>query len=271
MSIEHPEDPALNISPVIDGPAPPHPPERWTLLDLLLFVVFSIFTFAFTGILALAAYRALRPIAGWSLPPRALAQNTFFLLGVQFAAYILIFVYIYVLVVYHYGLAFWEGMHWGHLKRGALFRYVAGGILLTLAIQMTAAFFPDKSAFPLEKMFSSQDASYALAVFAVLIGPFMEELIFRGVLFSILETRAGIGFAVVGTAALFAAMHIPEYSGAWNHVLFIFAVGLVLSIVRALTRSLAPCVILHVTYNGCLMIVLFFATSHFRMIQGALK
>lgn len=271
MSTEHPEDSAFDSSQAIDGPAPPRPPERWTLLDLLLFLVFSVFTFAFMGILALAAYSALRPVVGWSLPSRALAQNTFFLLGVQLAAYILIFGYIYILVVYHYGLAFWEGMHWGRLSLRTLLRYVAGGILLTLTIQTAAAFFPDKGTFPLEKMFSSQDASYALAIFAVLIGPFMEELIFRGVLFSIFEARAGLIFAVVATAVLFAAMHIPEYSGAWNHVLFIFAVGLALSIVRALTRSLAPCVILHVTYNGCLMIVLFFATSHFRMIQGALK
>lgn len=271
MPIEHPEDPVLNPPPVIDVTGERHPAGRWTLLDLLFFVIFSVFTFVFTGILALAAYSALRPVFGWSLPPRILAQNTFFLLGVQLTAYILIFGYIYALVVYHYGLAFWEGMHWGRLGRGGVLRYVLGGILLTLAIQMAAAFLPDKNTFPLEKMFSSQDASYALAVFAVVIGPFMEELIFRGVLFSIFEARAGVVFAVAGTAVLFAAMHIPEYSGAWNHVLFIFGVGLVLSIVRAFTRSLAPCVILHVTYNGCLMIVLFFATSHFRVIQGALK
>ncbi len=272
MPLEHPEEGSVHFEPVPDaGRADPRSPEPWTLLDLLFFITFAFFTFVFTGVVALAGYAALKPVMGWTLPPRALGQNTFFLLGVQLAAYILIFAYIYLLVVYHYRLRFWEGIQWGHLNHGRILSYVGGGILLTIGIQIAATFLPDKGTFPLEKMFSSQDASYALAVFAVVIGPFMEELIFRGVLFSIFEARWGLAFAVLATAALFAAMHIPEYSGAWNHVVFIFLVGLVLSLTRALTRSLAPCVILHVTYNGCLMIVLFFATSHFRVIQGALK
>lgn len=271
MPLEHPEDPSIHFEPVPDRAAAPHSPEPWTLLDLLFFITFAFFTFVFTGVVAVAGYAALKPVMGWTLSPRALEQNTFFLLGVQLAAYVLIFSYIYILVVYHYRFKFWDGIKWGHLNNGRILSYVGGGILLTIGIQIAATFLPDKTAFPLEKMFSSQDASYALAVFAVIIGPFMEELIFRGVLFSIFEARAGLTFAVLATAALFAAMHIPEYSGAWNHVAFIFLVGLVLSLTRALTRSLAPCVILHVTYNGCLMIVLFFATSHFRVIQGALK
>lgn len=271
MPLEHPEEPVFDPIPPLDGAAVPHPPEPWTLLDLLFFIVFAVFTFAFTGILALAAYSALKPVMGWTLPTRALGQNTFFLLGVQFVAYILIFGYVYVLVVYHYRFRFWEGIKWGHLNTRTILSYVGGGVLLTIGIQIAATFLPDKGSFPLEKMFSSQDASYALAAFAVIIGPFMEELIFRGVLFPIFEARAGLAFAIILTAALFAAMHIPEYSGAWNHVIFIFMVGLVLSLTRGLTRSLAPCVILHVTYNGCLMILLFFATSHFHVIQGALK
>ncbi|MGH9342438.1 MAG: lysostaphin resistance A-like protein [Terriglobia bacterium] len=260
--MEHSEEGSVHFDPAPEAgrAAIPHSPEPWTLLDLLFFVVFAVFTFAFTGIIALTAYNALNPVMGWTLQPRVLGQNTFFLLGVQLAAYILIFGYIYFLVVYHYRFRFWKGIKWGHLNNGRILSYVGGGIVLTIWIQIAATFLPDKGTFPLEKMFSSQDASYALAVFAVVIGPFMEELIFRGVLFSIFEARAGLAFAVLATAVLFAAMHIPEYSGAWNHVLFILLVGLVLSLTRGLTRSLAPCVILHVTYNGCLMVVLFFAT-----------
>jgi membrane protease YdiL (CAAX protease family) len=136
---------------------------------------------------------------------------------------------------------------------------------------MVSAFLPEKAGFPLERMFSSPGAAYALAAFAIVVGPFMEELIFRGVLFSIFEARAGLPITIMITAALFAAMHIPEYRGAWYHVLFIFLVGLVLSLARGLTQSLAPSVILHITYNTCLMVVLFFATSQFHAIQGAMK
>lgn len=271
MPLQHPDESARDSSLDERGVYPSGPTRPWSLIDLLLFIVFSFCAIAFTGAFSLAAYGALKPLFGWTLPTKALAANTFFLLSVQMAAYALIFFYIYFLVVYHYRLPFWKGMKWGSLGRGKLLRYIAWGILLTIGIQITAALLPDHGSFPLERMFSSEDASYALAIFAVAIGPFMEELIFRGVLFSAFETRIGLTFAIIATAALFAAMHIPEYSGAWHHVLFIFAVGLVLSIIRGVTGSLAPCVVLHVTYNACLMVVLFFATSHFRVIQGALK
>lgn len=271
MPLPHPDENARDSAVDERGVNPPGLPKPWSLIDLLLFIAFSFCAIAFTGVFALAAYSALKPLFRWTLPAKALAASTFFLLSVQLAAYALIFLYIYSVVVYHYRLPFWKGMKWGRLGTGGLLRYIAWGILLTIAIQITAALLPDHASFPLERMFSSQNASYALAVFAVVIGPFMEELIFRGVLFSAFETRIGLTFAILATAALFAAMHIPEYSGAWHHVLFIFAVGLVLSIVRGATGSLAPCVVLHVTYNACLMVVLFFATSHFRVIQGALK
>lgn len=248
----------------------PPAPEPWTLLDLLFFIIFFFAALFVTGFLGLAGYTLLKPIMGWHGSAQALGKNTFFLLGVQFAFYILLFGYVYFLVVFHYRLRFWEGMKWGHLTGRRVERYIAAGVAMTIVVQLLPAFLPDKSHFPLEKMFSSPESSYAMAAFAVIIAPFMEELIFRGVLFSIFEARVGLVFAVIATAVLFAAMHIPEYSGAWDHVFLIFLVGLILSLTRGLTKSLAPSVVLHVTYNGCLMIGLFFATSHFRMMQGLL-
>ena len=73
-------------------------------------------------------------------------------------------------------------------------------------------------------------AAYALGAFAVLIAPFMEELIFRGVLFAFFERLIGLRSTVVASALLFAALHYFEYQGAWTHLGMILAVGLVFSL-----------------------------------------
>ncbi len=272
--LENPEphfEPAQ--SPSVETPpgcAPLHHREPWTLPDLLFFAIFFFGMLFLTFFLGLAAYAALKPLMGWQSSTQSLGQNTFFLLGVQFAFYILLFAYIYFLVVYHYRLRFWKGIQWGHLTGKAIMQYVAGGVVVAITVQLIPVFLPDKRQFPLEHLFSSPGSSYAVAVFAVIVAPFMEELIFRGVLFSIFETRVGLRFAIVVTAILFAAMHVPEYQGAWDHLFMIFLVGLVFSLVRGLTKRLAPCVVLHVTYNGCLMVGLFVVTSHFRIMQNLL-
>ncbi|MDE3178281.1 MAG: CPBP family intramembrane metalloprotease [Acidobacteriota bacterium] len=245
-------------------------PEPWSLLDLLFFAIFFFAALFITGSLALAGYALLRPALGLHGSAQAMGKNTFFLLGVQVVFYVLVFGYIYFLVVHRYRLRFWEGIKWGPITQGQTMQYIIAGVVMTVVIQLLPVFLPDKNHFPLEKLFSSPGSSYAIALFAVLVAPFMEELIFRGVLFSIFEARAGVIFAVVATAVLFAAMHIPEYRGAWDHVFLIFLVGLVLSLTRGFTKTLAPSVILHVTYNGCLMVIYFIATSHFRMMQGLL-
>lgn len=234
----------------------------------MLFIVFAFVAVVVSDFLALAAYAAVRPLVGWKLSTVQIAHNTFFLLATQLVFYALIFAYIYLWVVFYYRLRFLEGIQWGRLTGRRIVRYAAVGILITVAIQFVPTLLPDKNHFPLERLFSSPGSSYAIAIFAVLVAPFMEELIFRGVVFAVFEKRTNLQFAILATAVLFAGMHVPEYWGAWNHVLLIFLVGLAFSVARGLTKSLAPSVVLHITYNACLMLGLFFATSHFRTMPN---
>lgn len=233
-----------------------------------MFVGFAFVAIVVSNFLTLALYAALRPFAGWKLSTVQIAQNTYFLLAAQLVFYALLFAYIYLWVVFYYRRPFLEGIEWGGLTGRRIVRYVFLGLIITVAIQFVPTVLPDKNHFPLERLFSSPGSSYAVAGFAVVIAPFMEELIFRGVFFAVFERRTNLQFAIVITAVLFAAMHVPEYWGAWNHVLLIFLVGLAFSVARGLTKSLAPSVVLHITYNGLLMLGLFFATSHFRTMPN---
>lgn len=52
-----------------------------------------------------------------------------------------------------------------------------------------------------------------LALAVVIIAPFVEELVFRGVLQRFLAEYAGVAAAIVLVSVAFAALHIPNYGG----------------------------------------------------------
>jgi len=248
------------------GTAPP--PELWRLRDLGFFVAYATFTLVLAPLFLLMVYAILQPLAHWRTTATAAAAQPIFAVAAQSVSYAMILACVYVLVAVHYDLPFWTALKWRRpgVKRGlTLF---LGGIMMAFGVLAASSLLPDKKPFPLEQMFNSPAAAYTVAAFAIFVAPFMEELIFRGVLFTFFERHAGLRFAVISTALLFAALHVPEYWGAWNHVWLILVVGLIFSLARGQTDSLAPSVILHVAYNTSLMAMLFFATHHFHTIQA---
>jgi len=78
----------------------------------------------------------------------------------------------------------------------------------------------------------------------VLVGPFVEELLFRGVGFGLLHPF-GRAVAVIGSAAAFAAVH-----GLVEGFALIFLLGLGLAVMRELTGSIVPGFALHATFNA---------------------
>jgi hypothetical protein len=250
-----------------DAPAPRTP---WTLRNLLVLIVTSLIALLAANMLVVAGYAALQPIMGWPKISQAVHNNPFLLLALQSVFHALIFLTIYLFIVVNHRLPFWETLMWQTPAAPKALLFFLGGIALAVAIQIMPPLLPDRDDFPLTRLFTSPQAGYAIAAFAILIAPFMEELIFRGVLVSFFQHLAGDRVAVLGTAALFAVLHVPEYWGAWNHVLLILLVGLVFSGARGVTGSLVPSVILHVAYNGSLMTALFIQTRHFRDVQAIL-
>jgi membrane protease YdiL (CAAX protease family) len=242
-------------------------PPPWGAWDLGLFLAFFLFAFLVFPVLGLAVYAALRPIGGWRASVNDLAGNPLFMVAAQSISYVLLLAYVYTLVVIKYRLRFWTGLKWRPPTAREAFQFALGGVLLGFLIARAPHLLPDREDFPLERLFSSPGAAYALAFFAIVVAPFMEEVIFRGVLFAFFERLAGLRFAISGTALLFAGLHVPEYWGAWNHALLILVVAAALSLARALTGSLAPSVILHLAYNASMMAALFFASQHFHSIR----
>jgi len=270
MSEETPESgiPPDSYAPVTipAAPAAIQGSSLWGWRDLALFLPFAFLSLLASNLLVVVGYAALKAMAGGRVDAKAVQNDPLFLLTLQLVFYALLFGFLYLLVVAHHRQPFWSSFRWRKLTARQTMGYFAGGFLLAVGVQFSPTLLPDKQDFPLEQMFTSPHVALALGGFATLVAPFMEELIFRGFLFSIFERQVGLLFAIVSTAVLFAALHIPEYSGAWNHLLLVFLVGVVFSLARGLTGSLAPSVVLHFAYNLSLMTGLFFQTQHFRTL-----
>ncbi|MBA3383280.1 MAG: CPBP family intramembrane metalloprotease [Actinobacteria bacterium] len=97
---------------------------------------------------------------------------------------------------------------------------------------------PDEWPPPAEAVFAAN------VVLVVLVGPFIEELLFRGLGFSLLRPF-GTAVAVVGSAAAFAAVH-----GLLEGFTLVFLLGLGLAVMRAVSGSVLPGFALHVTFNA---------------------
>jgi membrane protease YdiL (CAAX protease family) len=78
---------------------------------------------------------------------------------------------------------------------------------------------------------------------------------------------AGRFLAVAVTAMTFALVHSEQLGRAWAPLLVLFVVGLVLTITRAVTRSVVPGFLIHVGYNLTLFLSLYVLTDHFRHLE----
>ncbi len=79
--------------------------------------------------------------------------------------------------------------------------------------------------------------------------------------------RWGRFLAVLLTSAVFAVVHSEQLGQAWGPLLVLFMVGLVLTLTRVVTRSVAPGFLIHVGYNLTLFSLLYVGTDHFRHLE----
>jgi len=249
-------------------PSCPAPREIWSLSDLLLFVVFIPFALLASTLVVLMGYAVLRPFAGWHVPVDLVQKHPVFLLVLQCVFYVFILGFLFLLAKFQHQQPFWKSLGWKKPTARQVAGYLLGGGGLAIAVSLALAMWPDARAFPLEGLFNSRTASYAIGAFAISVAPVVEELVFRGLLFAIFERAVGMRFAVIATAVLFAGLHVQEYWPAWHHMIMILVVGMVFSLARGMTGSLAPSIILHIGYNAFIMTGFFVSNQHFRAASG---
>lgn len=133
---------------------------------------------------------------------------------------------------------------------------ILGVVLFVVAVALTKLVGTDKPTQLEQILNSSLYARYAIAFLAVFTAPFVEEFVYRGILFAALQRLTGPVVAGIATLALFTLIHVPQY---WPNIGVITAVALLtvaLTVVRAKTGRLLPCVVIHFVFNGIQSLIL---------------
>ena len=226
-------------------------------IAVLTFVAIAVFLLATT----VAAQRLL-------YPKRAIvdvAQYPLVTVLAQLLAYVLVLGFMVSVVKRAPGQRFWQAVRWSWPKSWS--GYLVAGVVLSVALQGFAHLLPMPKELPIDRFFQTSSEAWILSLFGMTLAPLMEELFFRGFLYPVLARRLGVGVAVVLTAIGFGLVHAPQLGRAWGPVLVIFAVGLALTITRAVTKSVAPGFLMHVAYNGTISVLVYVATDGFRHLE----
>jgi uncharacterized protein len=188
------------------------------------------------------------------------------ILPVQAFLYGVVFVAMYIIVRGVYHRRFWPAIRWNWPHRNWLY-FIPAGFVLAIVTEAIQAKLPMPKNMPIEEFFRNPTSAYLMGLIAIAGAPIIEELFFRGLLYPVLARRIGVWLGVVTTALSFGLIHASQVGWAWSSILLLFVVGLVLTIVRARTRSVAASFLVHTAYNTTIFVLLWLSTDHFRHLE----
>lgn len=256
MNHGNPTQPSL-APPGLEPPAlperpPPIPPKSGLggLFDLLLFLLTA-------GLLMLAVGQVALVLAG--KPAAEVLLDPIFNIQVQVVFYVLLTGLIYAMVRFRRRLNFAEALALRSLPGFQMAATLLGGALLALAVAGLNRFFPPEQELPIEQMFTTRTSIYLLTGMAVLVAPLVEEIVFRGYIYSLLEPLWGKGGAVLASGLLFGSIHFPQLWPGYFQMATICLVGIILSLTRARTGNTSAAILLHLGYNAMLSAGLLFS------------
>ena len=236
----------------------------WTWWDAI--VVFGI-TVAAIFLCSLGALVLAQVIPSYRhLSVSTLAGDTYLVVGSQIAAYPLVILAMALLVHGRTSEPFLIAIRWNWPHKAAAAFFLLG-LILAFSIEGMARFLPIPKSLPMDKLFRDAPSAYLVAFFAITLAPLLEELFFRGLVYPLLRRAVSIIPAVLLTAAAFAGIHGAQLGYAWAPILSIFVVGIVLTLVRERTNSVAASFLTHCGYNCTLFGLLWLASDHFQHLE----
>ncbi len=151
---------------------------------------------------------------------------------------------------------FWQSLGWGWHPQ---FKWVHAVALAFLMLGLN--YLLDKSLphqeTELEKLLKlGLGVRLTVAALAVLTAPLVEEVVYRGLLYTGIERSWGKTAAISLVTILFAGVHFYQYRESVAALTAILLLSLVLTLLRAATGKLLPCVATHLVYNSIQAIAL---------------
>jgi membrane protease YdiL (CAAX protease family) len=234
---------------------PDDPP--WGVGAALLVWIASVMLLLLVPTLAGVAYiiAHLRAAPAGNLGETLLKDPTFILISVAaiIPAHLLTLWLVWWLVTANGRRSFRDvlGLHWSRrLGRLEVVAWLGVVGLLFVCNGVIARYFKGGDT-DLEKIIASSVAArYVVVLLATFTAPAVEETVYRGVLYPALRRWLGTFVAFLIVAAMFAGVHVYQYRENLGVVLAISLLSITLTLVRAQTRRLLPCIIIHTLFNG---------------------
>ena len=132
-----------------------------------------------------------------------------------------------------------------YVWRAAFGAVLLGGLMDMVTLALRKPIVPDV----LKPLFTGAAGVVAMIVFAVVVTPLVEELLFRGVLFPVAARSLGAMGGVLLVSGLFGFAHVVTYGLDTYLIGQTLVAGLYLTWLRAQTRSLVPSVAAHAALN----------------------
>lgn len=226
---------------------------RWSLLDVARVVILFLF-FGYMVIIIESALTGALPILKNDNFRMMFNSSILDILGVIFVIYFTVVQYKEDLT--SLGLSvknFFKNIFYGIVGYIATVPILIGTLAIIVLIITLTKYVPEKQ--PVVELFLKEENAPFLvysSVFAAIVGPFIEELFFRGFMYNAFKKYTGIFWATIFTASIFAALHS-------NIVGFlpILILGITLAYLYEKTGTLVSSITVHIIHNLSMVFLVF--------------
>ena len=155
---------------------------------------------------------------------------------------------------------FWSTLGWNWAGHPMWYWLVFSACIivgLLIVSQLLSRVLPqsEENAFA-ELLKSSRAVRIAIAALATLSAPLVEEAVYRGVLYAGLRRHFGLISTVLVVTLMFVGVHVLQYWGAWVSIAGLTLLSLALTLIRARTKSILPCVLIHTLNNAFFAVII---------------
>lgn len=240
----------------------------WDWIDLLL-LAFISFCAIFCLSFLLATIMGFSGIKPAQLQKSAALRNIFGVV-VQVALDLFLLGYLAAQMRFRFHSPFWRTIGWrpldldGQAKALIYGALVFGGIFLQAVVTALSSAFAPKRHLPIQAVLEDRHASILFMIVAVFIAPLVEEIVFRGYLYPVVARGLGVTASVFVTGALFGLLHAPQLWGGWWQIALLIVVGVVFTLVRAVSKTVVTSYVVHTSYNSVQVITWLIGTYGMR-------
>jgi membrane protease YdiL (CAAX protease family) len=251
-----PSEEDLQSAAVVPPQAPARDPA-WGILEVLALVPASVMLTLLLSVIFLV------PVMVWMLAHGTLTPGekpplTIFAraaLPAQGLAYLLLIGTVKLVLAKRGSRDLLKALHWNWPSPRSAAGLSILGIAVALIASAVSAHMQVPPNAPILEMLKDKVVAAMFVVFGIAIAPFTEEFYFRGLLYPALQRNIGTTASVLITSVFFALIHASQLANSLGPVSILLIIGLLLTIIRARTDSVAASVVFHVAYNSTLFMV----------------